>query len=66
MKDQIPDPDEKWSDFFKRVLKFEIYQPPLVDKSTVPFEKRNTLYMKAQTKLIELEFNKEGKINNFS
>lgn len=39
-------------------MKFEIYQPPLVEKDSIPLEKRNSLYLKMQTKLLEIEFDK--------
>lgn len=39
-------------------MKFEIYQPPLVEKDQIPLEKRNSLYLRMQTKLLEIEYDK--------
>ncbi len=39
-------------------MKFEIYKPPLVEKDSISLEKRNSLYIKMQTKLLEIEFDK--------
>jgi hypothetical protein len=44
-------------------MKFELYQPPMVNKTEVPPEQKNTLYMKAQTKLLEIEFDKKSMFN---
>ena len=41
-------------DFIKRLGRFELYQPPLIDKNKVG--KMNSLYMKMQSKLIEDEY----------
>ena len=51
---KIPDPNESWMDFIKRLGRFELYQPPLIDKNKVG--KMNSLYMKMQSKLIEDEY----------
>ena len=51
---KVPDPNESWNDFFKRMIKFELYQPPLIDKDKVCVT--NSLYMKMQSKLIESEY----------
>ena len=59
---KLPDPNETWHQFFNRILKFEIYQPPLVKKDSIPLEKKNSLYMRMQTKLLEIEFDKTSKI----
>lgn len=29
---KIPDPNETWGHFFKRLVNFELYNPPMVDK----------------------------------
>ena len=52
---KVPDPNESWSDFFKRMMRLELYQPPLVDKNKV--DNMNSLYMKFQTSLCEREYN---------
>lgn len=52
----IPNPDETWSQLFKRILKFEIQKPPLVDRDSVPIIKRSSTYMKMQSKLMEYEY----------
>ncbi len=51
---KIPDPNESWMDFIKRLGRFELYQPPLIDNNKVG--KMNSLYMKMQSKLIEEEY----------
>ena len=38
----------------KRILKMELYNPPLVDKNSV--NKYNSLYMKTQMKMISMEY----------
>jgi hypothetical protein len=52
---KVPDPNETWTDFFKRLMRLELYQPPLVDKNKV--DNMNSLYMKFQTSLCEREYN---------
>ena len=52
---KVPDPNETWTDFFKRLLRLELYQPPLIDKNKV--DNLNSLYMKFQTHLCESEYN---------
>ena len=47
---KIPDPNETWSNFMKRLANLELYNPPLIDKRT--FRKTNSLYMKTQMKII--------------
>jgi hypothetical protein len=42
-------------------MKFKIYQPPLVEKDSIPIEKRNSVYVRMQTKLLEIEYNKTSK-----
>ena len=51
---KLPDPNESWSDFFKRLGRLELYLPPMIDKNLV--HDRNSLYMRTQTKLIEEEY----------
>lgn len=58
----IPDPDEPWSQFFKRLLNFGIYKPPMIPKDQVPLEKKNTLFMRVQTKLLEIEYEKTSNL----
>ena len=53
-KNKVPDPNESWMNFIKRLGRFELYQPPLIDKNKVG--KMNSLYMKMQSKLIEDEY----------
>ena len=52
---KVPDPNETWTDFFKRLMRLELYQPPLIDKNKV--DNLNSLYMKFQTSLCEREYN---------
>jgi hypothetical protein len=51
---KIPDPNETWGHFFKRVASMELYNPPLVDKKNV--SQMNSMYMNAQMKLMESEY----------
>jgi hypothetical protein len=51
---KIPDPNETWGHFFKRLANLELYNPPLVDKRNVT--QMNSLYMNAQMKLLENEY----------
>ena len=51
---KIPDPNETWGHFFKRMINLELYNPPLVDKRNV--SQMNSLYMNAQMKLLENEY----------
>ena len=51
---KIPDPNETWGHFFKRLVNFELYNPPLIDKRNV--SQMNSMYMNAQMKLIESEY----------
>jgi hypothetical protein len=41
-------------------MKFELYQPPLVHKDTIPIEKKTNFWMRTQTKLMEMEYDKES------
>lgn len=54
LKEKIPDPNETWTNFAKRLTRFELYNPPLVDKSSVG--PMNSMYMNTQMKLIENEY----------
>ena len=54
LETKIPDPNESWGHFFKRVAKMELYNPPMVDKKNVSI--MNSMYMNAQMKLIENEY----------
>ena len=51
---KIPDPNETWGHFFKRIANLELYNPPLVDKKNV--SQMNSMYMNTQMKLIENEY----------
>ena len=51
---KIPDPNETWGHFFKRIANLELYNPPLVDKKNVT--QMNSMYMSTQMKLIENEY----------
>ena len=54
MLSKIPDPNETWGHFFKRLVNFELYNPPMVDKRNVSH--MNSMYMNAQMKLMESEY----------
>ena len=54
MLTKIPEPNETWGHFFKRLVNFELYNPPLVDKRNV--SQMNSMYMNAQMKLMESEY----------
>ena len=54
MLTKIPDPNETWGHFFKRLVNFELYNPPMVDKRNV--SQMNSMYMNAQMKLMESEY----------
>lgn len=60
----LPDPHESWASFFKRISKFELYQPPLVHKDSISTEDKKSIYMRAQTKLLEYEFHKKSKYHS--
>jgi len=53
---KVPDPNETWSNFFRRLSKFELTKPPLVDVESVPALHRKSTYMKLQSKLLEKEY----------
>ena len=59
---KVPDPNETWSNFIKRISKFELYQPPLVDAKSVNIN--NSFYMKIQSKLCESEYNIKMPLKN--
>ena len=59
---KVPDPNESWSNFIKRISKFELYQPPLVDAESVNLS--NSIYMKIQSKLCESEYDIKMPLNN--
>ena len=54
LMNKIPDPNETRGHFFKRLVNFELYNPPLVDKRNV--SQMNSMYMNAQMKLMESEY----------
>lgn len=58
-----PNPEETWNQFFKRLVNFELYHPPMVRKNTLSKDQINSVYVKTQTKLIESEFNELCKLN---
>ena len=51
---KVPDPNETWGHFFKRLVSMELYNPPLVDKKKV--SEMNSIYMNTQMKLMENEY----------
>ena len=51
---KIPNPNESWGHFFKRMVNMDLYNPPLVDKKNVT--QMNSLYMNTQMKLLENEY----------
>ena len=67
---KLPDPNETWGNFIKRLIRLELYNPPMIDKNKV--SKSNSLYMKTQMKMISMEYGipidycdqKDLKINN--
>ena len=67
---KIPDQNETWGHFFKRVATMELYNPPLVDKKNVSV--MNSMYMNAQMKLMENEYGikmgyyKKDQVNDIS
>ena len=69
-ENKVPDPNESWGHFIKRMGKLELYQPPLIDKDKVGIT--NSIYMKIQSSLIENEYgvninlNKEKNNSNIS
>ena len=54
LSNKIPDPNESWKNFMKRLVRMELYNPPLVDKNKI--NKSNSLYMKTQMKMISMEY----------
>lgn len=59
---KVPDPNETWGHFFKRLASMELYNPPLVDKRNV--SQMNSLYMNTQMKLLENEYGIKMKYYN--
>ena len=65
---KIPDPNESLENFMKRLVNFQLYNPPLVDKNKI--NKSNSLYMTTQMKIISMEYgvkmdyNKENKLKD--
>ena len=59
---KVPDPNESWGNFIKRLAKFELYQPPLIEKEKVGAF--NSLYMKVQSGLIENEYGVKIDLDN--
>ena len=60
---KVPDPNETWGQFFKRLGKLELYQPPLVEETTVDDDVKGSLYMRLQGKLCEMEYGVKSKLN---
>ena len=56
---KVPDPNETWTNFAKRLYRLELYQPPLVDASSV--QNKNSLYMRMQTTFCEMEYGIKSK-----
>lgn len=54
LMNKVPDPNETWTNFMKRLINMELYNPPLVDKNKI--NKTNSLYMKTQMKIISMEY----------
>ena len=54
LSNKIPDPNESWKNFMKRLVRMQLYNPPLVDKNKI--NKSNSLYMKTQMKMISMEY----------
>lgn len=61
LENYLPDPHETWVSFFKRISRFELYQPPLVHKDSISSQEKKSVYMRAQTKLLEIEYDKKSK-----
>lgn len=59
---KVPDPNETWGQFFRRIGKMELYQPPLVEETTVDEETKGRLYMKIQGMLCEMEYGVKSKL----
>ena len=57
---KVPDPNETWQEFWQRIMKFRLYKPPMIEKDQVPLEKRQSVYMRMQSKLLEIEYDKKG------
>lgn len=51
---KLPDPNETWGNFIKRLIRLELYNPPMIDKNKV--SKANSLYMTTQMKMISMEY----------
>lgn len=64
LEGKVPDPNETWHEFLNRILHFKLYKPPMVEKDKVPIEKRSSMYMKMQSKLIEMEYNEKSNLTN--
>ena len=58
---KVPDPNETWGQFFRRIGKMELYQPPLVEETTVDEETKGRLYMRIQGMLCEMEYGVKSK-----
>ena len=48
---KVPDPNETWGQFIKRMGRFELYQPPLVDKEEVKFSVVTAIESRADSSL---------------
>lgn len=56
---KLPDPNESWKSFINRLAKFQLYQPPLVKEETVNPQQKQSLYVKMQSGLLNIEYNKK-------
>lgn len=65
LESHLPDPNETWSSFYRRMMNFELYKPPLKHKDSIPEEQKKTVYMRVQTKLLEIEYHKKSKVKNY-
>ena len=59
---KVPDPNETWGQFMKRLGRLELYQPPLVEETAVDDDKKGSFYMKLQGKLCEMEYGVKSKL----
>ncbi len=50
LEGKVPDPNESWTSFFKRIVNFEVHRPPLVDIKSLSAEQSKSVYMFMQNK----------------
>ena len=58
---KVPDPNETWGEFAKRMWNLNLQNPPMVEKDSLTPQQKNTLYMRMQSKLVEMEHGVESK-----